>query len=115
MGAAGRTASPAAVHGGALGIDWREGGGYQPLLAAERSLFAWEWLRRDPAYRAAAAVALASSAAAGRAMAAARFGLLQFEDPGLGVIFDRAIPPFIAAELAGTDDRGDLVEEVRHA
>ena len=116
MGAAGRTASPAAVHGGALGIDWREGGGYQPLLAADRSLFAWEWLRRDPGYRAAAADAAASSAAAGGAMAAARFGLVQFEDPGLGVPDARPLwcsaahPYVLEVEPAGSDRRTDAFD-----
>ena len=34
--------------------DWRDAAAYEPLLDADRSLFAWEWLRRNPAYRAAA-------------------------------------------------------------
>lgn len=57
--------------------DWRSPENYAHLLDADRSLFAWEWLRRDPAYRAAAAT---------REMAlekttARRFGLVRFESP----------------------------------
>ena len=32
--------------------DWRDAAAYEPLLLADRSIFAWEWLRRDPEYRA---------------------------------------------------------------
>lgn len=34
--------------------DWKDAAAYAPLLEADRSIFAWEWLRRDPGYRAAA-------------------------------------------------------------
>lgn len=43
---------------GRQGADWRDAAAYAPLLAADRSIFAWEWLRRDPGYRAAAERAL---------------------------------------------------------
>jgi hypothetical protein len=33
--------------------DWRDAAAYEPLLAGDRSLFAWEWLRRNSGYRAA--------------------------------------------------------------
>lgn len=33
--------------------DWRDAAAYEPLLRADRSFFAWEWLRRRPGYRAA--------------------------------------------------------------
>jgi hypothetical protein len=32
---------------GPSGFDWRDAAAYAPLLEADRSLFAWEWLRRD--------------------------------------------------------------------
>lgn len=38
--------------------DWRDADAYRPLLGADRALFAWEWLRRDPAYRRAATQAI---------------------------------------------------------
>lgn len=59
--------------------DWRDAAAYAPLLDADRSLFAWEWLRRDPLYR---------LTFAGRCMGQADprpFGLVAFEDPGLPV------------------------------
>lgn len=34
--------------------DWRDAGAYALLLEADRSIFAGEWLRRDPSYQAAA-------------------------------------------------------------
>lgn len=62
------------------GADWKDANAYAPLLGADRSIFAWEWLRRDPDYREAAARAgrdgrrdLADST---------RWGLHGFEDPG---------------------------------
>lgn len=50
--------------------DWRDAEAYAPLLGAERACFAWEWLRRDPAYR-------GICRAAGDAAA---FGLARIED-----------------------------------
>jgi hypothetical protein len=53
--------------------DWREKAVYEPLLAAGRPAFAWEWLRRDPGYR---------RAALGRAdRPASAWGLHEFESP----------------------------------
>ena len=64
--------------------DWREAAAYEPLLNADRSLFAWEWLRRDECYRAAAERAL--EADDGRALtepglAPERWGLHAYEAP----------------------------------
>jgi hypothetical protein len=42
------------VAGDGLVPDWRDAEAYEPLLEADRSLFAWEWLRRDRGYRTAA-------------------------------------------------------------
>jgi hypothetical protein len=60
--------------------DWRDPAAYASLLGAERSLFAWEWLRRDPLYVEAATRAL-SGADHEAASAAAAFGLVRFEPP----------------------------------
>lgn len=31
--------------------NWRDGDSYRPLLQLDREGWAWEWLRRNPAYR----------------------------------------------------------------
>lgn len=60
------------------GADWRDAQAYAPLIDADRSIFAWEWLRRDPDYRAAAA----RDGRDGRGvMSADHWGLHRFEDP----------------------------------
>ena len=64
------------------GAEWRDAGLYAPLLDADRSIFAWEWLRRDHGYRAAARQVREGEGV----MDAARWGLHRFEDP------DRAAP-----------------------
>jgi hypothetical protein len=56
--------------------DWRNAAAYAPLLGADRSIFAWEWLRRDPGYRAAAA-----QVGGGNSAAPALWGLHAFELP----------------------------------
>jgi hypothetical protein len=67
--------------------DWRDADAYRELLLLERSGFAWEWLRRDPAYRDAALAALEAGRAAILAgprnaePAAAPWGLHAFENP----------------------------------
>ncbi|HEY0630114.1 MAG TPA: DUF2285 domain-containing protein [Sphingomicrobium sp.] len=63
--------------------DWRDAAGYAPLLHADRSLIAWEWLRRDPAYREAADRAARSGddMAHGSGGPPGRWGLCRFEDP----------------------------------
>ncbi len=66
--------------------DWRDQAAYASLLNADRSLFAWEWLRRDPEYRAAAEAALSEGARTRQAPSGAeRFGLVAFEAPDLTV------------------------------
>lgn len=62
--------------GSGLYPDWRDAAAYSPLLEADRSLIAWEWLRRDSSYR---------SAVRGSAAAAAGFGLIAFEPAELAV------------------------------
>jgi hypothetical protein len=67
--------------------DWHDGATYARLLAGDRRCFAWEWLRRDPAYSDAWATGIPDPAA---------FGLLAFVDPDLDALaarpfWDRAI------------------------
>jgi hypothetical protein len=70
----------------AYGPDWRDAAAYASLLDADRSLFAWEWLRRDPGYRAAADRSLqARTGMADAASAAEHFGLVALEPPRLTV------------------------------
>jgi hypothetical protein len=63
---------------------WRDEAGYTPLRAVDRLAFAWEWLRRDPAYRAAAAASPAVRAGDRFVLLpqnrARRWGLHAFED-----------------------------------
>ena len=105
----------------ASGPDWRDGAAYAPLLGADRSLFAWEWLRRTPPYQAAAECALGGvGVGCGRTMAAMgaeAFGLVAFEAPHIGVpdarpLWRRDVHPYVlevrAAGSWGTRDDFDL-------
>lgn len=65
--------------------DWRNANAYAPLLDADRSLFAWEWLRRDPHYRTVANRALSTERIVGTPSYPQRFGLVAFESPDLAV------------------------------
>lgn len=56
--------------------NWRDAAAYAPLRRADRYFFAWEWLRRDAAYAAAAADGAGDPAA---------FGLARFEPPEMSV------------------------------
>lgn len=62
-------------------IDWKDAARYTPLRDADRSIFAWEWLRRDPCYRAAAMAALEGRIQDEGAVPASRWGLHAFEMP----------------------------------
>lgn len=94
--------------------DWRDARAYEPLLGADRSLFAWEWLRRDQNYRAAAARALdaGSRARSDPAEAPERWGLHAFEPPGRTApearpVWSAPVYPYVlgvhASPLAGED------------
>lgn len=63
--------------------DWRDAKAYEPLLRADRSLFAWEWLRRHPDYRDDAVGALCGGGGGGEQPE--RWGLHAFECPTLAV------------------------------
>lgn len=60
--------------------DWRDPAAYAPLLAADRAILAWEWLRRIPAYRSATFVRESVRVEAG----AVDWGLHRFENPDCG-------------------------------
>jgi hypothetical protein len=78
--------------------DWRDADSYAHLLAGDRRCFAWEWLRRTPPY----VDAWRTGAPPGP------FGLVNLEDPALGVL---------AARPMWTDavDRAVLLAGVRTA
>jgi hypothetical protein len=69
---------------GSSRVDWRDSAAYAPLLRADRSLFAWEWLRRDARYAEAALAALPAQPSSPHP-GAAHFGLIRFESPHLAV------------------------------
>ena len=103
--------------------DWRDAAAYAPLLQVGRSGFAWEWLRRDDGYCAAAARALELSrlphpGQTGEPDAlAARWGLHAFEPPNRNApearpVWRQEFFPYVveatAAEEGADDDRLDL-------
>ena len=68
--------------------DWRDAGAYAPLLDADRSLLAWEWLRRNAGYRVAADVAFETGSSCEPSEAdrtAKRWGLHAFVRPALAI------------------------------
>ncbi|HET7605767.1 MAG TPA: DUF2285 domain-containing protein [Sphingomicrobium sp.] len=86
----------------ASGCDWRDAARYAALLDADRSLFAWEWLRRHPRYRAAATRALAAGSAGPACRGAEEFGLVAFEPPRSAVprarpLWRLAVHPYVLA------------------
>lgn len=103
--------------GHAAGIEWRDAKAYAMLRTADRSFFAWEWLRRDRAYR----EAVGRSATSGRFGVdrdAFAFGLVAFEDPGRGPpeacpLWSSAACPFVlevdrAESASAPEDLFDL-------
>ena len=100
-----------------LAAGWKDAAAYAPLLAADRSIFAWEWLRRDPGYRAAALAALEGATADGEAPRPEHWGLHAFEDPELAAPSARPVwrsdihplvLPVLAAGSGGPPDMLDL-------
>ena len=97
--------------------DWRNGDAYAALVRAEAAAIAWEWLRRDPRYRAAASVPGEASAAApavvGAQPAAARWGLHAFAEPSLAADAAHPVwrgewfPRVLVAEATRGGDAGD--------
>jgi hypothetical protein len=93
--------------------DWRDAAAYRPLLDADRSFFAWEWLRRNPHYRAAAERALqrGSLDQAGPGELPLRWRLHAFEPPGAAAPAARPVwsaetfPSVLAVEAASSKRR----------
>lgn len=72
--------------------DWRDAAAYAPLLAADRSIIAWEWLRRDPGYNvAAAAWASGARKPGGHLPGPEPWGLHAFESPDLAAPVARPV------------------------
>jgi hypothetical protein len=97
--------------------EWTDSAAYAPLLAADRSILAWEWLRRDPAYRAAARAALEAIPSPAGEPPPEKWGLHSFERPDLAVprarpIWCAGVHPdvlsAVAAEAGSSSDRFDL-------
>jgi hypothetical protein len=92
--------------------DWRDSAAYVPLLEADRALVAWEWLRRDRAYRRAERRHRSGS----RADCPERWGLHAFEAPGLSIpdarpVWSSKVHPFVLPVRAlpgASDDCIDL-------
>ena len=85
-------------------IDWKDAAAYAPLLDADRSVFAWEWLRRDPGYRAAASRAPGSPTATGLPQPEL-WALHAFEDPDMAVpnarpVWRADLHPYVLATVA---------------
>jgi hypothetical protein len=104
--------------------DWEDEAAYAPLLAADRSLHAWEWLRRDPAYRASARAGATDSivgAGARQAAAPEAWGLHAFEPPERRVpearpVWTAAVHPFVlVADVEPGAAVGDVFDRVRLA
>jgi hypothetical protein len=88
-----------------IDVDWRDAEAYAPLLDADRSIFAWEWLRRDPGYRAAVKAARPGGQAAHEPPRPEFFGLHAFEDPFLAApdarpVWTAQIHPFVLPAVA---------------
>lgn len=111
---------PGVRHRSLVGIiagpqQWYSATGYLPLENADRSVFAWEWLRRSSGYRRAW---IRHEAGLGTRRGARRFGLERFEDPALPAPIARVLwtaeldPAVIQAKVAdpfaGEGDRIDL-------
>ena len=94
------------------GRDWKDAAAYSPLLDADRSLLAWEWLRRVPAYREDARIAVGG----GGELLAERWGLHLFERPELSVPRARPIwmaachPLVLSATAEPADDPADALD-----
>ncbi|MEO7688347.1 MAG: DUF2285 domain-containing protein [Sphingomonas sp.] len=81
----------------AAAADWRDVAVYARLLAGDHACFAWEWLRRSPAY--------VESWETGCGVPSA-FGLVRFEDPARDAIIAR---PFWHAGVDPAVLRGEVV------
>jgi hypothetical protein len=102
--------------GGGHVPDWRDAAAYAPLLDADRSFFAWEWLRRNRTYRAAAKRAGDAGGSREPASHCERpefWGLHAFEPPGLTVpdarpMWRADVHGHVLRVEAGTGDGADV-------
>jgi hypothetical protein len=100
------------------GPDWRDASAYEPLLNADPSLFAWEWLRRNSGYRAAAEQAFQADGSRGPAEPRAvpeRWGLHAFEPPGVRApearpVWCAEVHPYVLKVQAGSPDGDDVFD-----
>jgi hypothetical protein len=100
--------------------DWQDAGAYAPLFEADRSIFAWEWLRRDPAYRTAALDSLQGSggadAVADERQRPESWGLHAFEQPDRGAPLARPVwtaavhPPVLPAAVCRAGASEDMLD-----
>jgi hypothetical protein len=86
--------------------DWRDAAAYASLLEADRSIFAWEWLRRDPGYREAFHRWVGLEAAREPGAEAATWGLHAFERPDLAApqarpVWRAEVHPHVLSAVAG--------------
>ena len=101
--------------------DWRDAAAYQPLLDADRSLFAWEWLRRNPNYREAAERASSEESSRGLTepcQPPEQWGLHAFEPPMLMTpearpIWSAQVHPRVLCVEAASRDGEDLFDLAR--
>lgn len=105
---------------GGQAADWRDAAAYAPLLAADRSIFAWEWLRRDPGYRAAAERAIQGrSQSCDDLLAPERWGLHAFEPPDLPAPLARPLwsadinPYVLEADAGRPTEASDSIDVAR--
>jgi hypothetical protein len=100
----------------AIGTDWRDGDAYASLSLADRSIIAWEWLRRDPAYQADFWRAMKGSGRTGESKLPERWGLHAFEPPALAApaarpVWSAACHPYVLPVRAGAGpDREDAFD-----
>jgi hypothetical protein len=83
---------------------WKDEARYLPLLEADRSVIAWEWLRRDAAYREAASLSPRGISGACR-HGPEHWGLVGFENPDLAAplarpIWRKEVHPYVLAAIA---------------
>lgn len=97
--------------------NWRDAAAYLPLLHADRSFFAWEWLRRDRSYRAAADRALAGGGGDPGAPGETPewWGLHAFVSPDVTVpearpVWCAEIHPYVLGVEAGPPHGGDVFD-----
>lgn len=103
--------------------DWTDAAAYAPLLSADRSVLAWEWLRRDPGYCEAADRAFGQGSGAGLdgGPGAGKWGLHAFELPDLAAPVARPVwrsdvhPYVLEADALRAADASDSFDLTRLA